>query len=161
MTLQDYLAYFKGVIPPTEALFRLIPHDKLNWKPVERSLTTGQVMTHMAEAIHVYGNGIVTGVWGFTSVREVLVRNHSTKALTVDEAVILLHTNFDEFTRKLRGLSDLEFDTGMVDTPQLGRVPRWQIAMFGLEHHLNHKAQLFMHLKILGVTVHTGTLYRG
>ena len=79
----------------------------------------------------------------------------------VEPAVQKLHRSYAEFTRLVGSLSEAEFASGEVDTPQLGRVPRWRIAMLGAEHHINHKAELFMYLKFLGIEVHTGTLYRG
>lgn len=64
MTLQNYLQYFDEMIKPTEPLFRLVPPDKVDWKPTENSFTLGQQMAHMAGALGVYGHGIaqVTGV---------------------------------------------------------------------------------------------------
>ena len=161
MTLQNYLAYFDTIYTPTEPLFRLVPADKIDWKPTEKSFTTGQLMSHIGGALHVYGHGITTGSWGFSSMREILVRNRSQDSLAVEAAVQKLRSCYAEFTRCVGGLTKEEFSHGEVETPQLGRVPRWRIAMLGAEHHINHKAELFMYLKFLGVEVHTGTLYRG
>jgi hypothetical protein len=54
-----------------------------------------------------------------------------------------------------------EFQTGEVDSVQLRRAQKWRIALFALDHHLNHKAELFMYLKLMGVNVTTKELYRG
>lgn len=118
-------------------------------------------MSHIGGGLHVYGHGITTGNWGFSSMREIFVRNRSQDSLAVEPAVQKLHRSYAEFTRLVGSLSEAEFASGEVDTPQLGRVPRWRIAMLGAEHHINHKAELFMYLKFLGIEVHTGTLYRG
>jgi uncharacterized damage-inducible protein DinB len=159
MTLQDYLSYFDEMIRPTAPLFRLVPSEKLDWKPTERSFTAGQLMAHMAGALAVYGRGISTGDWGYRSMRHIFLFNRRTPSMKVDEAVDLLEKNTTEFRRLLRSLSEEEFSTGIIDSPQLGRVPRWRAAMLAVEHHVNHKAELFMYLKLLGVDVHTGHLY--
>jgi uncharacterized damage-inducible protein DinB len=159
MTLQNYLSYFEQMFAPTEPLFRLVPPDKIDWKPTESSFTCGQLMAHMAIALERYGNGIATGAWGVGSMKEIFLGNRRTPSLSTDEAVELLKTNYDLFMSLLRGLSEEDFNTGEVDSPQLGRVPRWRVAMLAVEHHLDHKAELFMYLKLLGVRVHTGHLY--
>ena len=159
MTLQNYLQYFDEMFTPTVPLFRMVPADKIDWKPTERSFTTGQLMAHIAGALGVYGRGIARGEWGYASMREIFLRNRRTPSLKVEEAVAVLEKNHVEFNQLLRTLTEEEFHSGEIDTPQLGRVPRWRIAMLALEHHINHRAELFMYLKILGVEVNTGHLY--
>lgn len=92
-------------------------------------------------------------------MREIFVFNRHTPSKTSEEAVQLLRENYSEFRRLLTALTEDEFNDGEIDSPQLGRVPRWRAAMLAVEHHVNHKAELFMYLKILGVKVNTGHLY--
>jgi len=159
MTVKNYLSYFDEVVAPTEALFRKAPEEHLHWKPGEKSFTLSQLMTHMAQSLHVYAGGVASGDWGYSSMREIFVSNRKTKELTVDEAVELFKTNLEEFRRRVGALTDEEFNHGEIDTPQLGRVPRWRAAMHAVEHHVTHKAELFMYLKFTGSQVHTGHLY--
>ena len=159
MTLQNYLAYFDEMFRPTKPLFLTVPPDKLDWKPTETSFTTAQLMVHIAVSLGVYGKGVATGDWGFRSMREIFVANRRTPSATIDECVRLLHENLADFKRHLGSLSNDDFGKGEIDSPQLGRVPRWRAAMLAVEHHINHKAELFMYLKFLGVKVNTGHLY--
>jgi len=162
MTLKNYISYFEEMVKPTESLFRLVPPDKLDWRPTENSFSLGQQMAHMVGALGVYGRGIATGDWGFKSMRERFVQNRHTPSLTIDEAVAVLHENQEKFTKLIGALTEEEFNTGEVEAPQFaGKAPRWRIAMLAVEHHVNHKAELFMCLKLLGVRVNTGHLYRG
>ena len=162
MTLQNYLTYFDEMFKPTESLFRLVPPEKIEWKPTENSFSLGQQMAHIAGALGVYGHGITRGDWGFKSMRERFVQNRHTPSTTVDEAVKLLQENHAEFKKLIGSLTEEEFNIGEVETPQLGgKAPRWRVAMLAVEHHINHKAELFMCLKLLGVRVNTGHLYRG
>jgi hypothetical protein len=107
----------------------------------------------------VYTRGIARGDWGFKSMRERFVQNRYTPSLTVEEAVRLFNASCAEFRTVVGSLSEEDFTLGEVDTPQLGRVPRWRIALLALEHHINHKAEVFMYLKLLGVKVNTSHLY--
>lgn len=161
MTLQNYLTYFDQMMKPTETLFRLVPPDKIDWSPTENSFTCGQQMFHITEALGVYAHGIARGEWGFSSMRERFLANRNTPSMSVEDAVARLYENNKEFQRVVGALTEEEFNTGEVETPQFGaKVQRWQIALFGMEHHINHKVELFMYLKMLGVKVNTGHLYR-
>jgi uncharacterized damage-inducible protein DinB len=162
MTIQNYLSYFDEMVKPTESLFRLVPADRLDWKPTDNSFSLGQQMAHLAGALGVYGRGIALGDWGFKSMRERFVQNRHTPSATPEEAVGELQKNCAEFKELIGALTEEEFNNGIVDSPQLGgKAPRWRIAMLAVEHHINHKAELFMSLKILGIKVNTGHLYRG
>ncbi len=160
MTLQDYLSYFNDVVQPTEQLYRLIPADKLDWKPADNAFSLGQQIAHLSGALGVYAHGITKGEWGFKSMRERFVLNRHTPSMAVEEAVRLLNENTAEFRNVVGSLTEEEFSKGEVDSPQLGRVPRWRLAMLAVEHHINHKAELFMSLKLMGVSVNTGNLYK-
>jgi uncharacterized damage-inducible protein DinB len=161
MTLQNYLSYFDDVVRPTEQMFRLIPADRLEWKPTDNAFTLGQQIAHLSGALGVYAHGIASGDWGFKSMRERFVQNRHTPIMQVEDAIHLLNENQEEFRRVVGALSEEDFSTGEVDSPQLGRVPRWRLAMLAVEHHINHKAEIFMYLKFMGIAVNTGNLYKG
>lgn len=74
-----------------------------------------------------------------------------------------LRTNVAMFKTGVGALTEEEFNSGTVFAPQFGgrQMPRWRVAMLFLEHHHNHKAELFMSLKVMGLKVNTGHLYRG
>ncbi len=162
MTVQQYLQSFGGLIKPTETLFRLVPHNHLDWKPTERSFTLGQQMAHLTLALEVYGRGITTGEWGVSSMRELFLMNRYTPPMNTEQAIRALYEKYGIFRQLLGSLTEDDFALGEVDTPQFGaRVRRWRVAMLAYEHHVTHKAGLFMCLKMLGIDVNTGHLYRG
>jgi uncharacterized damage-inducible protein DinB len=161
MTLRDYLSYTDYLVKSTAVLFQQIPEDKIDWKPTENSFTIGQQLAHMVGAFTIYAHGLTTGEWGFRSVQERFFQNRRTPSVGVQEAIRLLNEHYAEFRRRVGSLQEEEFATAEIETPQLGgRVPRWRIGMLFIEHHLNHKAELFMYLKLLGVRVNSGHLYR-
>lgn len=162
MTVHQYLTYCDYLFHSTEELFKIVPPDKMDWKPTENSFSVGQQMAHMAGALGVYARGITTGDWGFTSMRERFLQNRRTPELSVEEALKGLRENYEEFRRLVGSLSDEAFLREDVPSPQLGGTfPRWRVALLAVEHHLNHKAELFMYLKLLGVKVNSLHLYRG
>lgn len=154
------LTYFDGVIISTEEMLRLIPSDKLEWKPTENSFTVGQLLAHLTGALGVYARGIAKGEWGFKSMRERFVLNRRTPPMNVEDAIAALKSGHEEFRSLLGSLSEDEFRNSEIDSPQFGIAPRWRLVMLAIEHHLNHRAEMFMYLKLLGVNVNTGNLYR-
>lgn len=162
MTLQNYLSSIDDLVKSTEHLFQQIPEEKIDWKPAEHAFSVGQQLAHIVGAFEGYARGMTTGAWGFRSIRELFLQNRRTPSVTVAEATRLLRANHAEFRRCIGNLSEEEFLRGEVETPQLGgSVPRWRIGLLFIEHHLNHKAELFMYLKLLGIEVNSSHLYRG
>lgn len=161
MTLENYLDYIDYMVKTTAVLFKQIPHDRIDWKPTERSFTIGQQLAHIVGALDVYARGITKGEWGFVSIRERFLQNRHTPSLTVEEALRLLEENHQHFRASVGALTQEEFDKGEIETPQLAEnVPRWRAGMLMIEHHLNHKTELFMYLKMLDVKINSAHLYR-
>jgi uncharacterized damage-inducible protein DinB len=161
MTIQQYFSWFDDVLRITEAMYRLVPPDKLDWKPTENSFTLGQLIEHMPRALWFNAKVIASEEWPLKSMREILVSNRRHPGATVDEATEHLASWSGGFKQAIEELGDEKFQRGQVTTPQWGTLPIWRFAVFVLEHHLNHKMELHMYLKLLGVRVNTGTLYVG
>lgn len=159
MTPLQFRDYAQSMLAPTEPLFLLVPPEKKDWKPTEESFTIGQLMHHMASALRFNGNGIAKNEWALPSLRHVFVTNRRTPSGTVEECLQLYRENAQFFLGIFSAMTDDEFQNGMLDTLQLGRAPKWKMSLFALEHHLNHKAELFMYLKMMGVKVTSRDLY--
>ena len=159
MTTGEFLFWFDDVIRTTQSMYRLVPPDKLDWKPTEHSFTLGQLIEHMALALRFNGNVIASEEWPLKSLREILVANRRQGSVPVDEALKHLAESGSAFKRTIERLGDEKFQSGYVNTPQRGTLPIWRFAIFVLEHHLNHKMELHLYLRLIGVKVNTGTLY--
>lgn len=159
MTVLQFHDYAILQLLPTEPLFRLVPPEKNDWKPTEESFTVGQLMYHMAFALRFNANGIAKNEWALPTLRHVFVTNRKTPSGAVDECVNLYRENSKYFLDIFTTMNEEEFQTGTLDTLQLGRTQKWKMSLFALEHHLNHKAELFMYLKIMGVKVTSKDLY--
>ena len=160
MTVTQFHEYAKTLLAPTEPLFLLVPKDKADWKPTENSFTAGQLMNHMATALRFNGRGIQSNDWqGVTSLRHIFLANRRQAASTVDEAVMVYRETSELFLNVFASMSDEEFQTGEIDSPQLGRIQKWRMALFAVDHHINHKAELFMYLKLMRVKVNSKDLY--
>lgn len=159
MTTQEYFSWFDDVLETTASMYRLVPPDKLDWKPTAHSFSLGQLLEHMAKALWFNSRVITSEQWPLKSLREIFVSNRRQASVTVEEGLRHLDEYSSGFKHAIRGLGEEKFQHGEVNTPQWGTLPVWRFAVFVLEHHLNHKMELHMYLKLLGTKVNTGTLY--
>ena len=161
MTVSQFYDYALTVLAPTEPLFKLVPESKTDWKPTESSFTAGQLMYHIAYSLKFNANGIGKNEWAVPSMRHVFISNRHTPSSSVDEAVRLYRETSAVFLRLFSTMNEDEFRNDEVDSVAIGRAKKWRVALFALEHHINHKAELFMYLKLMGVKVTTKNLYTG
>lgn len=159
MTVQEYLAWFDDTIQATKSLYALVPPDKLDWKPTENSFSLGQLIEHIPRALWFNAKVIASEDVPLKSLREILIANRRQQGATVDNALQHLAEYSSRFRQILMNLGDEKFQRSAVDTPQWGMLPVWRFVIFTLEHHLNHKMELHMCLRLLGVKVNTLTLY--
>lgn len=161
MTIAQYLSWYDEVLAPTEPMIRLVPSEKLDWKLTGTSFTLGQLIAHIPGSLLFNGKVMGGEEWPMKSMREILVSNRHQQSATVEESVSLLHDAQGRFRNAVLAIGDERFQLGEIDTPQRGRMFIWHFALFVLRHHTYHLEELHLNLKVLGIKVHTGTLYRG
>lgn len=159
MTPQQFREYAVMQLSPTEPLFRLVTNEQKDWKPTESSFTAAQLMYHIAYALQFNANGIAKNEWELPSLRHVFVANRKTPNVSVEECIAFYQETSEQFLNIYNTMTEEEFQTATVDSTQLGKVQKWKISLFALDHHLNHKAELFMYLKMMGIPVNSKDLY--
>ena len=157
MTPQQFIAYAKDEFKPGPTLCRLVPKDKLDWKPRENVFTFRELLHHLTSRTGIYG--IVTGDW---SPEKCWADAYDPKTVTPDIAVKRLGHAVDEIEKLLAGVKQVDWETKVVTLPW-GMKGTMEVICHGLiiAHFLNHKMQLFLYLKLIGLPVGTDTLYRG
>lgn len=146
-------------IEKTEHLIQLIPPDRVEWNPQWQSGSSdiGHLLGHLLDCLAgfcaVFHAAFPRNLDGVQELRTLPV-NHFCKP---DEAAgrFEVYARFIEQGFELCSDEDLQrmlptiFATESVMTLLLGN----------LEHLINHKYQLFVYLKLLGVPVGTGDIY--
>jgi hypothetical protein len=160
MTISEYLGWFDEVLEPTEPMVRLVEASFLDWRPTERSFSVGQLIAHLPLALR-FNAQVLRQEEGLPTIREILVRNRRHPAASVDEALSMLRQGIAEFKGAVEQMTDGEFQTKIISTPQKGSIPVWRFGAFVLEHHIHHLMELHLSLRILGIPVNTRTLYSG
>lgn len=161
MTLAQYQTWFTEVVAPTGPMFRLVPSEHLEWRLTPASFSVGQLLAHIPGSLAFNASALNGEELPLKSMREVFVANRRHPSAGVDEALALLEKGEQSYRNALMAGGEERFAAGMIDTIQLGRVPVWRFGLFVVEHHLHHLMELHLSLKVLGVKVHSGTLYRG
>ncbi len=159
MTKAAYLEWFTEVLRPTEPTFRLVPHEKIDFKLTERSFSIGQLLGHIPASLSFFAGVISNNEPPLKSMREIMVANRRQDSLTVEEGVQSLRKGIASFERAVGQLTEPQFQSALLDTPQKGRTPYWRYCAFAVEHHIHHLMELHINLRVLGIDVNTKTLY--
>lgn len=148
---------------PAEALIRMVPADKLEWRPKPNFMSLGQVICHLGDGIGSELRCLFTGQWPFTSAEQMAeaMKLENISSASVQQALSKLEKDKTILREFLDSISEEDFTHKVVSTPwgMQGKLERMAIAF--REHFTNHKMQLFTYLKLLGFPVDTGTLYFG
>ena len=170
MDIKGFIGYMDKLRPSTEALIKIAPADKIDWKPMEGNfLTLGQVLDHLTAD---FGSGIkafITGDWGveltpegeFPPEMQGLPPAEKFPCCDPETALKKLDESYKIAKEALKKLSEEEFRNKIVKAPWGEKGPMWAMLLSLLEHQINHKYQLFFYLKMLGLPVNTYTLYMG
>lgn len=155
--------YANQVYRATAGLMKLVPADKLTWRPSDTNnwMTTGQLLAHLADATGAAMGGFITGKWPEMPEGEGLPPAEKMSSVaSVGEALEKLEADRRLMEKLLADLSGDDFRKRMVTAPwNPTPLPLWMQLLLMVEHQINHKAMLFAYLKLLGVAVHTGHLY--
>ncbi len=163
MTKNDFYDYVMDAYRPAKALISMVPADKLEWRPKANFMNFGQLVCHLAGGLGGDLRCLFTGEWpGMIPEQMVeMMKLENLPSCSAVEALEKLEKDKTVLRDFLDGVSDDEFALKAVSTPwgMQGKMERMSIAF--LEHFLNHKMQLFIYLKLLGLPVDTGMLYFG
>ncbi len=163
MDTKGLAMYTDHVYQATAGLMRLVPEDKLGWRPSDANnwMTTGQLLAHLTNATGVCMNGFITGQWPEMPGEEMLPQTEKMPSVSsVAEALEKLDEDRSLTANLLAELSEDDFRGRMVPAPwNPTPLPLWAQLLQMVEHQINHKAMLFAYLKLLGIEVNTGHLY--
>ena len=162
MTKNDFYECVMEAYRPAAALIRMVPADKLEWRPGPKFMSLGQVICHLGDGMGSELRCLFTGQWPHTLEQMMeLMKLENITSCSVEEALSRLEKDKTVLREFLDSLSEEDFTHKVVSAPwgMGGKMERMAIAF--LEHFTNHKMQLFTYLKLLGFPVDTATLYFG
>jgi hypothetical protein len=162
MTKNEFYDCVMDAYRPAETLIKMVPADKLDWRPQPNFMSLAQVICHLSGGIGPELGCLYTGQWPFTPEQmQASMKLENIPACTVEEALGKLEKDKTTLRDFLGTISEEEFTHKEVSTPWGMKGKMERLALAFLEHFTNHKMQLFTYLKLLGLPVDTSTLYFG
>ena len=157
MKKEEFYQYALDSFRPAESMLKMVPADKLDWKPGPTFMTMGSLICHLSEGIGAELRMTVTNSW--PKMEDMTPREMPT--CTVQEALDKLEKDKTTLREVLASVSEEEFASKVISVPWGWKSPIEKMALDFREHFTNHKMQLFTYLKLLGFPVNTETLYMG
>jgi hypothetical protein len=155
----EFCQYALDAYRPTESLLKMVPAEKLDWKPGPSFMTLGQLIYHLSGGIGAELGMLITNSW--PKPEEMEEAMHKMPACTVQEALERLEKDKKDLHEVLTGVSEEDFANKIVSVPWGWKSSLELMALNFRDHFVNHKMQLFTYLKLLGFPVNTNTLYFG
>jgi len=162
MTKNEFYDCVMEAYRPAVTLIKMVPSDKLEWRPQPNFMSLGQLICHLGGGMGAELRHLYTGQWPFTPEQmEASMKLENFPLCTIPEALDNLEKDKTTLHEFLVTISEEDFTNKEVSTPwgMHGKMERMAISF--REHFTNHKMQLFTYLKLLGLPVDTGTLYFG
>lgn len=159
MDKRELMEFAESAHAQAAGLVRRVPEDSLGWRPVDTDQwwTVGQLLQHLPDAAGGLMNGLINGRWpedhgedfpAVASVADAVARLEESRKLT--RRLLAALSDQDLHSRKVVAPWDVESQVALPLSTHL----------FGAVLHLvSHKTQLYMYLKLLGVSVNTGDLW--
>jgi uncharacterized damage-inducible protein DinB len=155
----EFFQYSLEAFKPTETMLKMIPADKLDWKPGPSFMSLGNLIHHLSSGIGTELRMVVDKSW--PKPEEMAESMKQTPSCTVSEALARLEQDKSTLKDLLAGMTEEEFANKIVSVPWGWEFKMEKMALSFRDHFVHHKMQLFTYLKLLGLPVNTETLYMG
>jgi hypothetical protein len=174
MTKAEYTKFTKGIVKATRGLVAKAAGQKLDWRPEPSFLILGAVLHHVSTAVGSSLRDVMNEAWEFRPAggggASVVGGEGSglppadafPTVKSVQEALDLIDADWKVFEECFARVDERTFNGQVCKIPWMapGTTIK-EYLLLTVEHLSNHRMQLFMYLRLLGVKVGTGELYGG
>lgn len=161
MTKDEFYQYALDSYRPTESLLKMVPEDKLDWKPGPNFMTMGQLICHLTDGIGTELRMAITNSWPKPEEMSEAMKQGAMPTCKLQEALAKLEKDKTTLREVLSEVTEDDFTNRIISVPWGWKSKMEKMALDFREHFTNHKMQLFTYLKLLGFPVNTETLYVG
>lgn len=161
MNKQEFINIMHMTQAPLVNMVKMVPEDKLEWRPAENMMSMGQLLKHLSENWCII-RMMVTNDWPGMDLdkMEEMMKLENLPSCGKTEALEAMTKDLNDavvFVEKEIGEED--FFTKEISAPWGFKGETWKGVLMARDHLNNHKMQLHVYLKILGLPVNTSTLY--
>lgn len=157
MKKDEFYEYALSAFRPAESMLKLVPPDKLDWKPGPNFMTMGQLICHLGSGIGSELQMLVDNSWPQMGEGT----HPPMPSCSVQEALEKLENDKTTLRNVLARFTEEDFATKVFSVPWGWQGTLERMSLDFRDHFVHHKMQLFMYLKLLGFSVNTQTLYVG
>ncbi|MDR0310832.1 MAG: DinB family protein [Acidobacteriota bacterium] len=154
MKKEAFCQYCIDSYRPVENMLKMVPPDKLNWKPEENFMSVGELIAHLCDGVGGELKMLVTNNWPAHPEGPM-------PSCSASEGLAKLEKDKAVLRELIAGISEEDFANREAATPWGASGTIEKMGFYFKEHFTNHKMQLFTYLKLLGLPVNTQTLYVG
>ena len=161
MNKTEFIEQMKSTQRPLAGMVEMVPDDKLDWAPAKGFMKMGQLLKHLSENWCII-KMMVEQKWPFSGEQEMVeaMKLENLPSCTKKEALAAMAKDLAEAVDYVeKGISEAEFFEKKVSAPWGFDGEIWKAVLMAKDHQMNHKMQLHLYLKMLGLPVNTGTLY--
>ena len=143
-SVQSFIDYFAGVRKRTLNYARLVPDDRIEWRPKEGEFSCADILRHIASGEKMFVGVVTHGKWKYDG--------HSGDQKNLEELIVYLDTTHSEAMQVLRLLPDSELNQPRLALEGNAQPRAWRWLMAMTEHEIHHRSQLAMYLMLMGIT---------
>jgi len=161
MNKNDFVEQMRSTQQPLMRMVEMIPDDQLSWAPARGFMTLGQLIKHLT-ANWCIVRMMVTGDWPVSDPAELAeaAELEDLPFCSKAEALREMQKDLDDAVAYIeKEVSEEDFFSRTVSAPWNWTGEVWKAVLMAKDHQANHKMQLHLYLKLLGLPVNTQTLY--
>lgn len=150
--IEPFLAELDQEAQTTRKLLERVPDDKLGWKPHEKSMTLGQLATHVAIIPGGLAQILMNDSFDVAGARPPSVESHSSAELvsSLKESVVTARRLIGSLDDK-KAMSNWKLTRGDKDLSVMPRIAMIRFVL--LNHWYHHRGQLSVYLRMLNVPI--------
>lgn len=148
---KSYLIELDHETKNTKRILERIPNNKLDWRPHEKSMSLGELATHVVELHSWVHKAIPKDVFDFK------VDYSPLKVSSVDELKTILSAGLEANKATIENIAEADWFNEWVlkaGDYEIARLPRAGAIRFIVNNHIvHHRGQLTVYLRLLDIAV--------
>jgi uncharacterized damage-inducible protein DinB len=165
MTKAEYVKFIKGIVHATRGLVSRTPEDRLDWRPDASFMKLGAVVCHACTAVGAELRGVTDGGWEYKPQGEgggtaLGPADSFPTVKSVKEGLDKIDADWKLFEQYFARVDEKTLNTQVCKIPWMAPgTTLKEYLLLTAEHLSNHRMQLFMYLRLLGLKIGTAELY--
>lgn len=161
MNKKDFIGMMQKTQAPLVKMIEMIPDDKLEFRPADHFMTIGHLLKHFSDNWSLI-RMLAKDEWPDMSPEkmEEMMKLENIPSMAKPEALEAMKKDLEDAIAFMENeVSEEDLMNQHVKAPWGFEGELWKGVLMAVEHQSGHKMQLHLYMKMLGLPVHTGTLY--